>query len=134
LNNFFHLKYKNSVLVFFKTPNMNTRFLNCLKIYSINSLLTHLNDLIAVTILFSVNHQVWLLNDLLYFDNNFTMVYYVYVYLPLWVIFYAFEGNYICFLNSKPNLKSLYFLFNYYIKGAWTYTFLMVAFKCFTPN
>jgi hypothetical protein len=85
---------------------MNTRFLDCLKIYSINSLFTHLNDLIAVTLLFSINNQVWLLNDLLYFDNNFTMAYYVYVYLPLWAIFYAFEGNYICF---ESNLKAFIF-------------------------
>ncbi len=96
---FFKLKYK-SVFVFFKTPNMNTRFLNCLKIYSINSLLTHLNDLIGVAIILSLNNQVWNLNSLGYYDNNFTMVYFVYVVFPLWTVFYAFGGNYSC-LKSK---------------------------------
>jgi len=97
-----------SVFVFFKTPNMNTRFLNCLKIYSINSLLTHLNDMTGVIIIFSLNNQVWMVSSLAYYDNDFTMAYFVHVVLHLWAIFYAFGGNCSC-LKSKFYIT---FIFN----------------------
>jgi hypothetical protein len=82
------------VLVFFKTPDMDSRFLKSLKIYSLNSLLVNLHDLIVLILFFNLNTQLWSFNSTdFYADTKFTF-YYAYIYLPIWSVFYTFGGKF----------------------------------------
>ena len=89
-----------SVYVFFKTPKMNSRFLLSLKIYSINSFLLNLNDVIILILYFACNNIIWEFNYNAYMSNTSFVFYYMYIYLPIWRIIYTLGG----FINIQSNI------------------------------
>jgi len=72
---------------------MDTRFLKSLKIYSINSLMLHTNDVIALIAYFSVNNKIWMINSTQYTTSYSFIFYYTYILLPLWTILYSFGSG-----------------------------------------
>jgi hypothetical protein len=78
--------------VFNKSLRLKSRFLQNLKLYSTNSLLLILNDLISCIAYIALNTSVWQFNSLSFFDNSTFTFYYFYIYSPIWNVLYTFGG------------------------------------------
>ncbi len=78
--------------VFYKTPNMNTRFLKSLNVNSINSFLVNLTDIVVVSIYFGVNKQIFVNKSNDYYNNDQIAPLIAFIYLPIWAVLYTFGG------------------------------------------
>ncbi len=85
--------YIFSFHVFCLTPNMNTRFLQPLKIYTVVGILLALNDAVVIILGISLNKNTWHVNYTDYFQNDTFMFYLVHIFFTIWSIVYTFGGN-----------------------------------------
>ena len=78
------------ILVF--SRNLNTKFFQLWKIFSLNILLNNIFTLSIILTSIFLNLKFYFLNETTYVDNFLFSVYISYIYMFFWVLTYTFEG------------------------------------------
>lgn len=81
-----------SVYIFFISKSMKTRFFQYLKIFSIHSLLTNLNDFLFYILFIALNQTIYMSGDALLYTSETFIRYHTYFYLLAWSYIYTFGG------------------------------------------
>ena len=98
--------------IFIFSKNMNTKFLNLLKHYTINSLMINLNSLI-LSILFFTQQNIYISNNGRFYQSYHWVFYFTYFYTSIFIVLYTFDGILDIFmvyeriLLMKPKFKFL---------------------------
>ncbi len=78
--------------IFFTAKNMNSAFFRYLKLYSLNSLLVNLNDMVVLILFFSQVQTLYIKDGLDYYDTVDFVYYYTNIYIVIWALIYSFGG------------------------------------------
>ena len=77
--------------IFFSSKNFNTKFLNLLKYYAVNSMVVNLNSFI-LSLIFFRNKSIYITRNNNYFSSYNWTYYFTHPYLLIWTISYTFSG------------------------------------------